>query len=138
MKKNAPYQTTCLLVSLRASSPIWASEASLARTRERAAKPRGAGERPQNRRACSQATFWCTYTTYMVPVSLLKQSNAQYPEKVYLIKSLSKGMGLPTSPPHPPQGFTLVDAYKQLRLLGKSKVPRLCLKHWTPTIIIKC
>ena len=31
--------------SLRASSPIWASEASLARTRERAAKPRGAGER---------------------------------------------------------------------------------------------
>ena len=28
--------------SLRASSPIWASEASLSRTRERAAKPRGA------------------------------------------------------------------------------------------------
>ena len=27
--------------SLRASSPIWASEASLAKTRERAAKPRG-------------------------------------------------------------------------------------------------
>ena len=37
--------------SLRASSPIWASETSLARTRERAAKPRGAEER----RACSQA-----------------------------------------------------------------------------------
>ena len=36
-------------VSLRASSPIWASEASLARTRERAAKPRGAEER----RACN-------------------------------------------------------------------------------------
>jgi len=31
--------------SLRASSPIWASEASLARTRERAMKPRGAEER---------------------------------------------------------------------------------------------
>ena len=34
--------------SLRASSPIWESEASLARTREQAAKPRGAkwrGER---------------------------------------------------------------------------------------------
>ena len=31
--------------SLRASSPIWASEVSLARTRERAAKPRGARER---------------------------------------------------------------------------------------------
>ena len=31
---------------LRASSPIWASEASLARTCERAAKPRGAEERP--------------------------------------------------------------------------------------------
>ena len=30
-------------ISLRASSPIWASEASRARTRERAAKPRGAG-----------------------------------------------------------------------------------------------
>ena len=28
--------------SLRASSPFWASEASLARTREQAAKPRGA------------------------------------------------------------------------------------------------
>ena len=59
-------------VSLRASSPIWASDPSLARTRERAAKPRGAEEsspflgpslarswearfaRP-NRRACSQA-----------------------------------------------------------------------------------
>ena len=27
--------------SLRASSPIWASETSLARTRERAAKPQG-------------------------------------------------------------------------------------------------
>ena len=32
--------------SLRASSPIWASEASLAKTCERAAKPRGAVERP--------------------------------------------------------------------------------------------
>ena len=31
--------------SLRANSPIWASETSLARTRERAAKPRGASER---------------------------------------------------------------------------------------------
>ena len=29
-------------VTLRASSPIWASEASLAKTCERAAKPRGA------------------------------------------------------------------------------------------------
>ena len=34
-----------MISSLRASSPIWASEASRARTRERAAKPRGAGER---------------------------------------------------------------------------------------------
>ena len=34
--------------SLRASSPIWASEASLARTREQAAKPRGA-EAPRSR-----------------------------------------------------------------------------------------
>ena len=34
--------------SLRASSPIWASEASLAKTRERAAKPRGA-EAPRSR-----------------------------------------------------------------------------------------
>ena len=47
--------------SLRASSPIWASEASLARTCERAAKPRGAFARSReahfacpNRRACSQ------------------------------------------------------------------------------------
>ena len=52
--------------SLRASSPIWASEASLARTRERAAKPRGAPSLARsreahfaypNRRACSQATL---------------------------------------------------------------------------------
>ena len=39
--------------NLRASSPIWASEASLARTRERGAEARFT--RP-NRRACSQAT----------------------------------------------------------------------------------
>ena len=40
------------------SSPIWASEASLARTRERAAKPRGAEER----RACNHPLqiFICT------------------------------------------------------------------------------
>ena len=31
---------SCSWTSLRASSPIWASETSLARTRERAAKPR--------------------------------------------------------------------------------------------------
>ena len=44
--------------SQRASSPIWASEASLARTRERAAKPRGAEER----RACNHPLqiFICT------------------------------------------------------------------------------
>ena len=49
-------------VSLRASSPIWASEASRLRTRERAAKPRGAGRsRVSSRvplakwRACSHA-----------------------------------------------------------------------------------
>ena len=95
MKKNAPYQTTCLLLS---------------------------------------------HTTYMVPVSLLKQSNAQYPEKVYLIKSLSKGMGLPTSPPPPPphRGLHWQMHINKMRLLGKSKVPGPCLKHWTPTLIIKC
>lgn len=59
--------------------------------------------------------------------SLLKQSNAQYPEKVYLIKSLSKGMGLPTSPP-PPQGFTLVDAYKQNEVVGKIQGARTLSK----------
>ena len=55
-------------VSLRASFPIWASKASLARTRERAAKPRGTGAprsrvlarlaRP-TRRACSRARCTC-------------------------------------------------------------------------------
>ena len=39
--------------SLRESSPIWASEASEARTRERAAKPRGAEER----RACNDLSY---------------------------------------------------------------------------------
>ena len=52
--------------SLRASSPIWASEVSRAKTRERAAKPRGAGSLARsrearfacpNRRACSQTKF---------------------------------------------------------------------------------
>ena len=44
--------------SLRASSPIWASEASRARTRKRAAEPRGAGEG----RACNHPfqIFICT------------------------------------------------------------------------------
>ena len=52
--------------SLRASSPIWASEVSRAKTRERAAKPPGAGSLARsrkarfacpNRRACSQTKF---------------------------------------------------------------------------------
>ena len=47
----------CFKPSLRASSPIWASEASLARTRERAAKPRGADERPLAPRPLARA-FW--------------------------------------------------------------------------------
>lgn len=67
----------------------------------------------------------------MVPVSLLKQSNAQYPEKVHLIKSLSKGMGLPTSPlppPLPTQGFTLVDAYKQNEVVRKIQGARTLSK----------
>ena len=42
--------------SLRASSPIWASEASLARTRERAAKPRGAEERTPRSRVLARLT----------------------------------------------------------------------------------
>ena len=49
--------------NLRASSPIWASEASLARTRERARNREGPARavsrgslRYPNRRACSQAT----------------------------------------------------------------------------------
>ena len=42
--------------SLRASSPIWASEASLARTREQAAKPPGAGERPPLSRVLARLT----------------------------------------------------------------------------------
>ena len=57
--------------SLLASSPVWASKTGLARTRERAAKPRGAEERSPslarsrearfacpNRRACSQANIF--------------------------------------------------------------------------------
>ena len=65
--------TRSVYYSLRASSPIWTSEASRARTRERAAKPQGAASRsrvssrvPLARvlftispkwRACSQAMF---------------------------------------------------------------------------------
>ena len=71
--RTGMYDTACKATSLRASSPIWASETSLKRTRERAAKPRGAEERSPFlgpslarsrearfacpiRRACSQAT----------------------------------------------------------------------------------
>ena len=43
--RTGKYDTACKATSLRASSPIWASETSLARMRERAAKPRGAEER---------------------------------------------------------------------------------------------
>ena len=62
------------MASLRASSPIWASEASLARTRERGAarspflcpsrlrrslaRSRETRLTRPNRRACSQATSW--------------------------------------------------------------------------------
>ena len=42
--------------SLRASSPIWASEANLARTCERAAKPRGAGASPPRSRVLARLT----------------------------------------------------------------------------------
>ena len=42
--------------SLRASSPTWASEASLARTCERAAKPRGAGASPPRSRVLARLT----------------------------------------------------------------------------------
>ena len=67
------------MASLRASSPIWviwASEASLARTRERAAKPRGAepslarsGEARLarlNRRACSQASSQANHLLFLL------------------------------------------------------------------------
>ena len=45
-----------LIPSLRASSPIWASEASLARTRERAAKPQGSFPRPPRSRVLARLT----------------------------------------------------------------------------------
>ena len=41
-------------LSLRANSPIWASEASLAKTREGAAKPRVASERPPRPRVLAR------------------------------------------------------------------------------------
>ena len=44
-------------VSLEASSPIWASETSLARTRERAAKTRGAAERRPLARTFSRGSL---------------------------------------------------------------------------------
>ena len=47
-------------ISLRASSPIWASEASLARTLRRSlARSRAARFARPNRRACSQAKVKC-------------------------------------------------------------------------------
>ena len=45
-------------ISLRASSPIWASEASRARTRERAARARGAGASPL---ACLSRVYFSRY-----------------------------------------------------------------------------
>ena len=53
---------SCFTISLRARPPIWASEASLARTRERPSRLRRSPARSRetsftrpNRRACSQA-----------------------------------------------------------------------------------
>ena len=79
-------------LSLRASFPIWAREASLARTRERAAKPRGAFSRSReahftypNRRACSQATKHFSGKLYSAGNKkiLIKtyESNEKYPSK---------------------------------------------------------
>ena len=69
--------------SLRANSPIWASEASRARTRERAAKPRGASERrslslprPPQSRLLSRASRACTFHDIPQMESLL----AGYPD----------------------------------------------------------
>ena len=45
-------------ISLRASSPIWASEANRARTRERAGKPRGAVASPL---ACLSRVYFSRY-----------------------------------------------------------------------------
>ena len=57
---------------LRASSPIWASEASLAKTRERGAEARFT--RP-NRRACSQATRAVTGGSGANGLSIYEHSN---------------------------------------------------------------
>ena len=51
--------------SLRARSPMWASEAIFARTCERAAKPRGAEDR-KGRRACSRAKMTILSITLQV------------------------------------------------------------------------
>ena len=50
--------------SLRASSPIWASETSLARTRKQTGKPRWACP---NRRSCSRTTAWVPDSTVWIP-----------------------------------------------------------------------
>ena len=46
-------------ISLRASSPVWASETGLARTREQVAKPQGVEER----RACNHPLQLCICTS---------------------------------------------------------------------------
>ena len=66
-------QRVCLrFSSLRASSPIWASEASLARSRE-------TGFTRPNRRACSQATVSPPQVSYLnrFRLSIRKRSNEQ-------------------------------------------------------------
>ena len=55
-----------MLNSLRASSPIWGSEASLAKTRERAAKPRGGR---------GEARFACPNKESLLAGYVLNQSN---------------------------------------------------------------
>ena len=67
------------LRSLRASSPLWANEASLARTRERAApslaRSREAHFAYPKRRACSQATSAKQANSYQL-VTLLKHGSS--------------------------------------------------------------
>ena len=86
--------------SLRASSPIWASEASRARTCERAAKPRGAGlslPRPRQSRLLSRASRACTFHDIPQMESLLvgqKVSTAVHSDGIQhtTLKSIASAM----------------------------------------------
>ena len=111
-------------INLRASSPIWACETSLARTREPAAKPRGRRKGPSlvgsrearfagpNRTACSQTITQCIFVPSNFIASVWTRSVCQM---------------------HAPfRGVVLLRTLSSFKT-KKENPSRICLRMFTPS-----